>query len=52
MATANRLETLPPEFQRRFNLGIWYFDVPSEEEREAIWEIQTARFGLADSGHA
>ncbi len=50
MATANRLETLPPEFQRRFNLGIWYFDVPSEEEREAIWEIQTVRFGLADSG--
>ena len=22
-------DTLPPELQRRFNLGIWYFDVPS-----------------------
>jgi len=46
MATANRLDTLPPELQRRFNLGIWHFDVPSEAERKAIWEIQIARFGL------
>ncbi|MCI0742181.1 MAG: AAA family ATPase [Gemmataceae bacterium] len=46
LATANRLETLPPELQRRFNLGIWYFDVPSQEERAAIWKIQTKRFGL------
>lgn len=46
MATANRLDTLPPELQRRFNLGIWYFDVPSPEERKAIWNIQTKRFGL------
>jgi SpoVK/Ycf46/Vps4 family AAA+-type ATPase len=46
MATANRLDTLPPELQRRFNLGIWYFDVPSEKERVSIWKIQTERFGL------
>jgi SpoVK/Ycf46/Vps4 family AAA+-type ATPase len=37
---------LPPELQRRFNLGIWYFDVPSEKERVSIWKIQTERFGL------
>ena len=35
-----------PELQRRFNLGIWYFDVPSAQERAAIWKIQTRRFGL------
>ena len=46
LATANRLDTLPPELQRRFNLGIWYFDVPSQEERAAIWMIQAKRFGL------
>ena len=46
LATANRLDTLPPELQRRFNLGIWYFDVPSAQERAAIWKIQTKRFGL------
>jgi hypothetical protein len=46
LATANRLDTLPPELQRRFNLGIWYFDVPSQQERAAIWRIQAKRFGL------
>jgi SpoVK/Ycf46/Vps4 family AAA+-type ATPase len=46
LATANRLDTLPPELQRRFNLGIWYFDVPSDKERAAIWKIQAKRFGL------
>jgi SpoVK/Ycf46/Vps4 family AAA+-type ATPase len=46
LATANRLDTLPPELQRRFNLGIWYFDVPSQEERASIWKIQAKRFGL------
>jgi SpoVK/Ycf46/Vps4 family AAA+-type ATPase len=46
LATANRLDTLPPELQRRFNLGIWYFDVPNDAERAAIWNIQAKRFGL------
>jgi SpoVK/Ycf46/Vps4 family AAA+-type ATPase len=46
LATANRLDTLPPELQRRFNLGIWYFDVPNPQERAAIWKIQTGRVGL------
>lgn len=46
LATANRLDTLPPELQRRFNLGIWYFDVPNDAERAAIWKIQAKRFGL------
>ena len=32
--------------QRRFNRGIWYFDVPSQQERTAIWAIQRNRFGL------
>src|SRR5204863_294199 len=44
--TANRLDTLPPELQRRFNLGIWFFDVPTDAERASIWKIQTKRFGL------
>jgi hypothetical protein len=46
LATANRLDTLPPELQRRFNLGIWYFDVPTDKERVSIWKIQTQRFEL------
>ena len=46
LATANRLDTLPPELQRRFNLGIWFFDVPSAQERASIWKIQARRVGL------
>ena len=37
---------MPAALQRRFNLGIWFFDVPTEAERAAIWTIQTKRFGL------
>ena len=37
---------MPPALQRRFNLGIWYFDVPSAQERAAIWKIQAKRLGL------
>lgn len=46
LATANALDTLPAALQRRFNRGIWYFDVPNAEERAAIWEIQRSRFEL------
>ena len=48
LATANALDTLPAALQRRFNRGIWYFDVPNLEERAAIWAIQRSRFGLPD----
>ena len=46
IATANRLDTLPPELQRRFWLGTWFWDLPSPVEREAIWKIQMKRFDL------
>ena len=46
MATCNRLDTLPPELQRRFWLGTWLFSVPTAEEKQAIWKIQMARFGI------
>ena len=46
IATCNRLESLPPELRRRFRSGIWYFDIPTAEERRLIWDIQTRRFGL------
>jgi len=48
LATANALDTLPAALQRRFNRGIWNFDVPNLEERAAIWAIQRSRFGLPD----
>lgn len=46
VATCNRIETLPPEFRRRFKRGVFYFDLPTADERAAIWEHYLARFGL------
>src|SRR5258706_12152168 len=46
IATCNRLEALPPELRRRFRLGIWYFDLPSAEERRSIWEVCLSRYGI------
>jgi len=36
----------PPELKRRFKRGIFFFDLPSAEEREAIWRIYEAKYEL------
>lgn len=48
LASCNKLETLPPELRRRFRGGIWFFDLPTAEEREAIWRVQLAAFKLPE----
>ncbi len=47
IATSNNISQLPPELIRRFGYGTWYVDLPSQDEREAIWNIYFAKFGLA-----
>lgn len=46
VATANDVTQLPPEFLRK---GRWdeqfFVDLPTQEEREAIWRIQIAKYG-------
>lgn len=46
VATANDVTQLPPEFLRK---GRWdeqfFVDLPNQEEREAIWRIQIAKYG-------
>jgi hypothetical protein len=49
MATANRLDTMPPELQRRFWLGTWFWDLPDEAERKQIWDIQKKAYGITDN---
>jgi hypothetical protein len=44
IATCNKLDVLPPELRRRFKAGIWFFDLPSAEERERIWQICQAKY--------
>lgn len=47
IATCNSIGTLPPELRRRFTLGTFFFDLPSPEERGAIWKIYTDKYGVS-----
>jgi hypothetical protein len=46
VATVNKLDVLPTELRRRFVSGIWYFDLPTLEERRAIWRVNLAKYEL------
>src|SRR6202451_2912675 len=47
IATCNSIGTLPPELRRRFTLGTFFFDLPSPEQRAAIWKIYVAKYGVS-----
>ena len=46
VATCNKLRAMPPEFLRRFRCGIWYVDLPDEEENAALWDLYLAKYEL------
>ena len=46
VATCNDLDVMPPALKRRFRRGTWMFDLPAKAEREEIWRINLARYGL------
>lgn len=43
-ATCNKLDSLSPELRRRFTLGTFFFDLPTEDERAKIWELYTRKW--------
>ena len=47
VCTCNDISKLPPEFSRaeRFD-GIWFLDLPSRPQKDAIWEIYLRLFEL------
>jgi SpoVK/Ycf46/Vps4 family AAA+-type ATPase len=47
VCTANDVSKLPPEFSRaeRFD-GVFFVDLPTVEERRAIWRLYIEQFGL------
>lgn len=47
IATCNAISELPPELRRRFTLGTFFFDLPDQIERDAIWTIWLKRFGIS-----
>ena len=50
-ATANRIEKLPAEVIRKGRFDqIYFVDLPSDEERQTIFEIYLNRYGVDSSG--
>ncbi len=46
IATCNRFGNLPPELKRRFNLGTFFYDLPTVVARAGLWEYYQNRFKL------
>jgi hypothetical protein len=46
IATCNSIISLPPELRRRFTLGTFFFDLPTSEEREVIWQLYLEKYGV------
>lgn len=46
--TCNKIVALPPELKRRFTSGVFFFDLPTVEERKAIWGIYLKKFEFTD----
>lgn len=44
--TCNELTTIKAEIRRRFRAGVWFYDLPSAEERETIRQLYAKRFEL------
>jgi SpoVK/Ycf46/Vps4 family AAA+-type ATPase len=45
VATANDVSQLPPELLRKGRFDeLWFVDLPNQQEREAIWRIQIAKY--------
>lgn len=44
--TCNSLKGIRPQFQRRFKRGVFFFDLPTNEERAAIWTLYRQRYQI------
>ena len=49
IGTANDISKLPPEFTRAERLdAVFFLDVPTTSERDLIWQMYRAEFGIPD----
>lgn len=46
IATSNGIGSLSPELKRRFKDGIFFFDLPTPEERARIWEVHRKAYNI------
>jgi SpoVK/Ycf46/Vps4 family AAA+-type ATPase len=50
IGTANNISMLPPEFTRAERLdGVFFLDVPNIAERDQIWKMYRAEFGIPET---
>jgi len=49
IATCNSVLNIPTALRRRFSYGTYFFDLPSESEREAIWQYYIKKYELEPS---
>ena len=47
MATCNELDTLKPELKRRFTDGVFFFDLPSDEELIELFDLYRASYQVS-----
>lgn len=48
IATCNSVDALPPEMMARFKLATFFYDYPTDEERDALWSYYTAKYEIKD----
>jgi hypothetical protein len=46
IASCNNEASLPPELRRRFREGVWFFDLPTADERRTIWQLYLKKYDL------
>jgi hypothetical protein len=46
IATSNGINAISPELKRRFKDGTFFFDLPSKEERDAIWKVHRKAYNV------
>lgn len=46
IATCNSMHVLTTELRRRFNRGLFFFDLPTATERAAAWDYYGKRYGV------
>lgn len=47
VATCNHIEILRPELKRRFKCGIFFSDLPTQEEKDLIWKIYEKKYNIS-----
>ncbi len=49
IASANWVDQLTPDVMARFSMGTFFYDYPNFEERDQLWAMYMAKFGLKDT---